>query len=116
MAQRGRVDEGRIDVADMDVRPFRHFGAQCLRKAAQAEFARSISGGMGRAGQSAERDHVDEDPMPEDEPPSAMATISSVIASRSEEHTSELQSLMHISNAVLCLTKKKVKATIPLRY
>src|SRR3546814_3454876 len=30
------------------------------------------------------------------------------IANRSEEHTSELQSLMRISNAVLCL-KKKIK-------
>src|SRR3546814_9714401 len=31
--------------------------------------------------------------------------------SRSEEHTSELQSLMHISYAVFCLKKKKKKAT-----
>src|SRR3546814_10503170 len=30
-----------------------------------------------------------------------------VMASRSEEHTSELQSLMRISYAVLCLKKKK---------
>src|SRR3546814_4709525 len=38
------------------------------------------------------------------------ASISSVIAmirSRSEEHTSELQSLMRISYAVFCLKKKK---------
>src|SRR3546814_3470617 len=33
---------------------------------------------------------------------------------RSEEHTSELQSLMRISYAVFCLKKKKYK-TIPLR-
>src|SRR3546814_8322970 len=31
----------------------------------------------------------------------------SISASRSEEHTSELQSLMRISNAVFCLKKKK---------
>src|SRR3546814_7757151 len=31
---------------------------------------------------------------------------------RSEEHTSELQSLMRISYAVLCLTKKKHKEVI----
>src|SRR3546814_5868863 len=31
------------------------------------------------------------------------------IAPRSEEHTSELQSLMRISYAVFCLTKKKYK-------
>src|SRR3546814_5528624 len=29
--------------------------------------------------------------------------------SRSEEHTSELQSLMRISYAVFCLTKKRIK-------
>src|SRR3546814_4414542 len=33
--------------------------------------------------------------------------IQASIASRSEEHTSELQSLMRISYAVFCLTKKK---------
>src|SRR3546814_8016213 len=32
---------------------------------------------------------------------------------RSEEHTSELQSLMRISYAVFCLKKKKKKYTIP---
>src|SRR3546814_5314134 len=31
------------------------------------------------------------------------------MAYRSEEHTSELQSLMRISYAVFCLTKKKIK-------
>src|SRR3546814_4689775 len=34
--------------------------------------------------------------------------ISSVILSRSEEHTSELQSLMRISYAVFCLKKKTI--------
>src|SRR3546814_8970843 len=34
-------------------------------------------------------------------------------AVRSEEHTSELQSLMRISYAVFCLNKKKTKKTIP---
>src|SRR3546814_3798940 len=32
---------------------------------------------------------------------------------RSEEHTSELQSLMRISYAVFCLKKKKITNTIP---
>src|SRR3546814_10820343 len=36
------------------------------------------------------------------------------IALRSEEHTSELQSLMRISYAVFCLKKKKNKYTIPV--
>src|SRR3546814_6045011 len=38
---------------------------------------------------------------------SRVATISTVL--RSEEHTSELQSLMRISYAVFCLKKKKKK-------
>src|SRR3546814_1433577 len=33
---------------------------------------------------------------------------------RSEEHTSELQSLMRISYAVFCLQKKKTKAMTPV--
>src|SRR3546814_4207080 len=36
---------------------------------------------------------------------------SAVFSSRSEEHTSELQSLMRISYAVFCLKKKKDKHT-----
>src|SRR3546814_4221223 len=35
-------------------------------------------------------------------------------AARSEEHTSELQSLMRISYAVFCLKKKKLLITSPL--
>src|SRR3546814_1112454 len=35
------------------------------------------------------------------------------VVERSEEHTSELQSLMRISYAVFCLKKKKKKAHIP---
>src|SRR3546814_10602335 len=37
----------------------------------------------------------------------ALAFIEHVFAERSEEHTSELQSLMRISYAVFCLKKKK---------
>src|SRR3546814_7833475 len=35
---------------------------------------------------------------------------------RSEEHTSELQSLMRISYAVFCLKKKQVIETLPTSY
>src|SRR3546814_2629450 len=34
---------------------------------------------------------------------------------RSEEHTSELQSLMRISYAVFCLKKKKIQQNVPLK-
>src|SRR3546814_3108283 len=35
-------------------------------------------------------------------------SLDGVVGVRSEEHTSELQSLMRISYAVFCLTKKKI--------
>src|SRR3546814_5518176 len=41
----------------------------------------------------------------------AMQNISARFQSRSEEHTSELQSLMRISYAVFCLKKKKKSTT-----
>src|SRR3546814_7503500 len=41
-----------------------------------------------------------------------MIERSNEIGSRSEEHTSELQSLMRISYAVFCLKKKKTKTSI----
>src|SRR3546814_9314765 len=37
--------------------------------------------------------------------------LAAVVKARSEEHTSELQSLMRISYAVFCLKKKKHKQT-----
>src|SRR3546814_3344734 len=37
----------------------------------------------------------------------AVKCSSAIVAARSEEHTSELQSLMRISYAVFCLKKKK---------
>src|SRR3546814_7012890 len=39
------------------------------------------------------------------------AILLSIVLRRSEEHTSELQSLMRISYAVFCLKKKKKKIT-----
>src|SRR3546814_7355184 len=42
---------------------------------------------------------------------SVVATTSNIRQGRSEEHTSELQSLMRISYAVFCLKKKNKKTT-----
>src|SRR3546814_3029557 len=42
-----------------------------------------------------------------------MAGLNGVLASRSEEHTSELQSLMRISYAIFCLKKKNKVQTNP---
>src|SRR3546814_7677230 len=46
---------------------------------------------------------------PQDSPPAV--TFSCAIGHRSEEHTSELQSLMRISYAVFCLKKKNKNNT-----
>src|SRR3546814_1913938 len=48
-------------------------------------------------------------PLPLDVSPTIQRTVSpaATVISRSEEHTSELQSLMRISYAVFCLKKKK---------
>src|SRR3546814_12054762 len=45
--------------------------------------------------------------VPTDDPPSWYIVLTSSLGDRSEEHTSELQSLMRISYAVFCLKKKK---------
>src|SRR3546814_7567364 len=44
--------------------------------------------------------------------PAAIALVLALSGNRSEEHTSELQSLMRISYAVFCLKKKKPNAHI----
>src|SRR3546814_5909478 len=46
---------------------------------------------------------------PSRKPASAIASMDALAASRSEEHTSELQSLMRISYAVFCLKKKNTQ-------
>src|SRR3546814_4256131 len=40
-----------------------------------------------------------------------LAKLKEEVGERSEEHTSELQSLMRISYAVFCLKKKKIRRT-----
>src|SRR3546814_10793186 len=53
--------------------------------------------------------YTDVDPFAQSHPLSGqrVATLTHTLQSRSEEHTSELQSLMRISYAVFCLKKKK---------
>src|SRR3546814_3977873 len=80
------------------------------RKRAQA-FMRLLSG-AGRRGLGRERQNNDRCTNRSESAvraqPLACRTSGSQ-ASRSEEHTSELQSLMRISSAVFCLKKKKSK-------
>src|SRR3546814_12422832 len=49
-------------------------------------------------------------------PPAEPETVEQCLRRRSEEHTSELQSLMRISYAVFCLKKKKYTRTHTNRY
>src|SRR3546814_10869871 len=48
-------------------------------------------------------------------PPSRLPVSLRMVLTRSEEHTSELQSLMRISYAVFCLKKKKTVNQTPHR-
>src|SRR3546814_5005177 len=55
-------------------------------------------------------EHPDEDERRvEDDPAQPILALDPLFVLRSEEHTSELQSLMRISYAVFCLKKKKIK-------
>src|SRR3546814_2564929 len=72
-----------------------------LRRGRRKERARAVHGPR-RRGQGAVRRRLQR-PAITRAPPGQHATV------RSEEHTSELQSLMRISYAVFCLKKKKQK-------
>src|SRR3546814_7674725 len=55
---------------------------------------------------SPEKPAADEPSKGTEESPAPSPTPNAVVGERSEEHTSELQSLMRISYAVFCLKKK----------
>src|SRR3546814_2091069 len=54
--------------------------------------------------------------LPQPDSPTRPTTSPAPTVRRSEEHTSELQSLMRISYAVFCLKKKKTKQRKPIDY
>src|SRR3546814_7038368 len=89
---------------DQHQRPLQHLPAPKVVVDQVAPFAGDILGRLGEAVTG----HVDE---PETE---RLADIEEIqlLRTRSEEHTSELQSLMRISYAVFCLKKKKQKQQI----
>src|SRR3546814_3422885 len=80
------------------------------KSAAIATFQQTVEADLRAAGYplSADRDQIDK-PMVVIIIIAIMMLVTSAYAplARSEEHTSELQSLMRISYAVFCLTKKK---------
>src|SRR3546814_3613117 len=79
------------------------FGAQRRKMAGFGELAQAGEGWGGHVGQSFAGTEAGNQRRPNQK-----ATLTSRISTgRSEEHTSELQSLMRISYAVFCLNKKK---------
>src|SRR3546814_20959340 len=75
--------------------------SRALREAAPCPAAHAIERRC--SPQSTDRSRLDQEPRTR----LAEAAASAVSSCRSEEHTSELQSLMRISYAVFCLKKKK---------
>src|SRR3546814_5558296 len=101
-ARAQRLDRVLGEVADAQVRMRVALAGQRLEFADQRLDQRRLAGAVGAeqadavAGFEAEADVVEDgDPL-------------HLLGSRSEEHTSELQSLMRISYAVFCLKKKKI--------
>src|SRR3546814_4791230 len=91
--------EMEIRLARMAHRPF----ADALRQVQQRRLARNVRAGLG-GNQAARRGRGDRRLL-------VARPLTQEAARRSEEHTSELQSLMRISYAVFCLKKKKKKNT-----
>src|SRR3546814_5369667 len=69
-----------------------------------ARFAADVVDELGVTGGGAHRERVDFEPV-------EVGKLEQLDEARSEEHTSELQSLMRISYAVFCLKKKKTGDT-----
>src|SRR3546814_5243017 len=103
-----RHRQGAVDCRSkrMDqIRPFWCVHPQCAR-AARAEMA--LSGAGPAAAILFQLGAVDAEPFatPDLQARAVGHQIDGIAAARSEEHTSELQSLMRISYAVFCLKKK----------
>src|SRR3546814_5997040 len=104
----GDEAEGDDDDADDEVDAHAHgvrlLSCRCCRRRRSAGWRPACGGVRSAAGTAAHR------PIPPDHRGSPYRC-----RSRSEEHTSELQSLMRISYAVFCL-KKKIERTKQARY
>src|SRR3546814_4096225 len=98
-----RISDWSSDVCSSDLHPRRHHAARLPRPGRRT--------GLFRAG--AERVRPRRRPLPELRPAAEAGAdrpagdgVVRALPTRSEEHTSELQSLMRISYAVFCLKKK----------
>src|SRR3546814_1399539 len=102
-----RISDWSSDVCSSDLRhhslarrtdPLRSRPVRRADESVARAFVRLVVQPLRAAGRVSRRHH---------EPAAAHRDIDRLLVDRSEEHTSELQSLMRISYAVFCLKKKK---------
>src|SRR3546814_9575806 len=93
------LDKGEVDMGEAQLE-IEHYWAGALRRAV---IDGDVENGSLMAGQSVGMVSEEE---------SAAAIVASLVQQRSEEHTSELQSLMRISYAVFCLNKKNIETSM----
>src|SRR3546814_8939676 len=109
-----RISDWSSDVCSSDLRPLFHVAVAGAEIAQDRADLGEVGGGLfGRAQVRLRHDlhqrHAG--PVQVDERHARMLVVqalSRVLLQRSEEHTSELQSLMRISYAVFCLKKKNI--------
>src|SRR3546814_8063386 len=103
-----RISDWSSDVCSSDLRQHHRLGQRAARRAAGAARCRRRPGQRGKAMRAMTAEHrtplIDRLPAVR-----GRLTENAPLAGRSEEHTSELQSLMRISYAVFCLKKKNTK-------
>src|SRR3546814_10837471 len=116
-----RISDWSSDVCSSDLRCYRHVEVVFIRHTDRAEevdeqtffYGRETGGTLVSSALEKMLEVVKDRYNPEDwNIYVAQASDGDNMASRSEEHTSELQSLMRISYAVFCLKKKKTQTQI----
>src|SRR3546814_5819500 len=104
----GRRRVGRFQHADQKARDLPGLGCLGARQVTFVGDVVDVQCGRCRGSDQDQRGHGHTASVPTQEHAGAVRCVR-VSRSRSEEHTSELQSLMRISYAVFCLKKKKTK-------
>src|SRR3546814_4958619 len=103
-----RISDWSSDVCSSDLRPGHALPPYSLRSESYGNPGVNAGAGL-QASEILARHHAKVDTGPPKRLGMSVATFASrvFVHDRSEEHTSELQSLMRISYAVFCLKKKK---------
>src|SRR3546814_7624622 len=101
-----RISDWSSDVCSSDLAAGGDGGVRGHLQHAVADLALEAAHHRERGDQRGHADGDAQDRGQRDEGDEAVAALGAQVAQRSEEHTSELQSLMRISYAVFCLKKK----------